>query len=299
MAARQFGAGFLFFLLLFPGCRSEPAANPSAAVETPAAESSSFFLSMPTERGLSFIGVSGIRSNPKETIRLALEDAARRVAVFYRVSGEFFAEINIGSGAFDYTNNVFTVLDYDEEGYKSFVDALQFNADTDSMETENTFFVRAAYPAALPAPVPYRPVYSGRNKKPDWVDTPPLYIGDYEVGIGYAGRHSSTADTCAASYKNAILSIIRNLNVTSRTGNLNYQAPGTFDYKTSSDNIMYARGSLINFYTLDTWIDPDTKAVWTLAIAQESGEYANEAVSKPEKPALEPEEPFPEPEIVE
>ena len=258
------------------------------------ADTAPFLLSAPTERGLSFIGVSGIRSDPKETIRLALEDAARRVALFHKVSGEFFSEINIGSGAFDYTNNVFTTLDYDEEGYKNFVDALQFNADTDSLETENAFFIRATYSAALPAPVSYRPVYNGSNKKPDWVDTPPLRIGDYEVGIGYAGRHSSTADTFFASYKNAAFSIIRNLNVTSRAGNLNYQASGTFDYKTSSDNIMYARSSLVNFYALDTWIDPNTKAVWTLAIAQKSGEYTNESVLETDESVPETDEPVPE-----
>jgi hypothetical protein len=267
LTVKQFGAEFLFFLLLLPGCKSAPVVDPSSAVERPA-EPSPFLLSMPTERGLSFIGVTGIRSDPKETIRLALEDAARRVAVFHKVSGEFFNEINIGSGAFDYTHNVYTTLDYDDEGYKDFVDVLQYNADTDSIEMENTFIIRVTYPAALPAPVPYHPVYSGRNKKPDWVDNPPLYIGVYEVGVGYAGRHSSTADTFNASYKNAVFSIIRNLNVTSQAGDLNYQAFGTFDYETSSDNILYARSSLVNFYALDTWIDPKSKAVWTLAIAR-------------------------------
>lgn len=274
---KQWGALCLFFPLLLSGCRTASAsvADQTFVIEIPVEEPPPLLLSMPTEQGLAFIGVAGIQSSPQETIRLALEDAARRVAVFYSVSGEFFTEINIGSGAFDYTHNIFTSLDYDEEGAKQFVDALQFNADTDSIEIENALIMRVTYQAALPIPVSYHPVYSGSARKPDWVDNPPLSIGDYEVGIGYAGRRSSTADTCFTSYTNAIFSIIRNINIKAGAGDLNYQAAGTFDYKTSSGNFIYAQGSLVNFYVLDTWIDPTTKAVWTLAIANKSESLYN------------------------
>jgi hypothetical protein len=254
-------------------CAGWPASKGASPSDTtPAAASSvqpSFFPSAPAGSGLVFIGAAGKRSNPKETLQFALEDAARRVTLFYEVTGEYAVENNIGSGAFDYTLNTHTSLYYNPEGAKQYVDALQFNADTDTLEIENTFFVRTTYPAALPVPVTYRPVYRGPDQKPDWVDNPPAKIEGYEVGVGYSARHASLADTYTNSCNNAIFSIIRNVNTVSRSSNLLHQnTGGLFGYKTSNDNITYSYGILTGFYVLDTWIDPHAKTVWTLAIAK-------------------------------
>lgn len=240
----------------------------TAPAEEPVVESS--FQTLPVNNSLVFLGIAGRRSNPNETIRFALEDAARRVAVYHKVSGEYLAETSVGSGAFDYSNNVRTALYYDREGAAQYVDSLTFDADTDVFETDNTCIIRAAYNAALPNPVNYRPVYTGDSKKPDWVDNPSLRIDGYEVGIGYAGRHSTLASTCLVSYDNAIFAIIRNLSVISRNVDIQFQGSGLFDYKTSNDHLIYAAGSLDFFYVLDTWIDPSNKSVWTLAIARKS-----------------------------
>jgi len=267
----------LFLLcLLFTTCAGVPASSSASA---PSAESSaalaealadsSFFSSASDKTDLVFIGVAGRRSDPKETLQFALEDAARRVALFYEVTGEYAVENNIGSGAFDYTHNTYTSLYYNKEGAKQYINALQFNADTDTLEIDNVFFIRTAYPAALPSSVRYRPVYRGPDKKPDWIDTFPAGIGDYEVGIGYAGRHSSLVDTYTNSCNNAIFAIIRNVNTASRSSNMLYTNTGSlFGYKTASDNVTYSYGILSGFYVLDTWIDPKTKTVWTLAIAK-------------------------------
>jgi hypothetical protein len=262
---------FLFFLLfsLFAACRGGPAGRVANTDEI-AEPGQPLLLSLPAGSGLVFIGISGRRSNPKETIELALEDAARRVAIFHGVSGEFAIENKIGSGAFDYINNVYTSLAYDEEGYKRYVEALHYDEDGDSLKTENALILRTSFQSALPEPVSYFPVYSGKNRKPEWVDNPPLQIGSYEVGIGFAGRHSSLADTFIVSYNNAIFSIIRNINALYRSQGVNYQGPGAFDYKTADENIVYASASLNYFYVLDTWIDPKNKSVWTLAIAKKT-----------------------------
>jgi hypothetical protein len=268
-------AGALFLLcLLFSACTSGPVSVPAPSsgliVETPPELlRSSFFSSASTRDGLVFIGVAGRRSNSKETLQLALEDAARRVTIFHEVSGEYAVESNTGSGAFDYAHNTYTALYYNEAGSTRYIDALEFNADTDTLEMENTFFVRTVYPAALPVPVRYRPSYSGPDQKPNWVDTPPLEIEGYEVGVGYSGRYASLADTYINSRNNAIFAIIRNVNSTLRSNNVLYQDTGRlFGYKTSSDNVTYSYGVLTGFYVLDTWLDPHAKTVWTLAIAK-------------------------------
>ena len=264
-------AGSLFFLcLLFSACAGGPATIPaSSSGHVAEAPSPSFFPSAPTRDGLVFIGVAGKRSNPGETLQLALEDAARRVAVFFEVTGEYAVENNIGSGAFDYTHNTYTALYYNKEESTKYIDVLEFNPDTDILETDNVFFVRTTYPAALPVPVKYRLSYSGPDQKPNWVDNPPLEIEDYEVGVGYSGRYASLADTYTHSRNNAIFAMIRNINTTSRSSALLYRnTGGLFGYKTSNDNIMYSYGILTGFYVLDTWIDPHAKTVWTLAIAK-------------------------------
>jgi hypothetical protein len=252
-------------LLLIMACGGGPAPRDVA----PVVDTRDFFLSVPTGTGLVFIGIAGKRSSPKETIDYALEDAARRVSAFNEVSGEYGVQNDIGSGTFDYTLNTYTQVHYDVEGSKQYIDALKYNADTDAIEMENTFFIRTTYPTTLFVPVIYRPKYSGKDNKPDWVDNPPLEIPGYEVGVGYSGRHSSMASTCTNSFHNAIFAIIRNVNTATRSSGIVYNSTGSlFGYKIANDNITYSYGTLAGFYVLDMWINPKDKSVWTLAIAK-------------------------------
>jgi hypothetical protein len=260
---------FLFSLVFFfSTCASEPA--PSRKTVT-AVFPTSFFNFIPIGNDLVFIGSAGIRSNPKETLRFALEDAAQKVAAFQRVYGEYALLNNIGSGLLDYVYDTYLFLTYDVEGSKQYVDALKFNADTDTIEMENTFFIRTTYPAVLAVPVSYRPTYGTADQKPDWVDNPPSEIAGYKVGVGYSGRYSSLADTCTNAFHNAVFAIIRNVNSTFHSEDFLYRSTGSlFGTKTTSDNTMYSYGILDGFYVLDMWINPKDKSVWTLAIAKKS-----------------------------
>jgi hypothetical protein len=223
---------------------------------------------MPSGDELVFIGAVGRRSSRADNLRLAIEDAAKRVAIFHSVYGEYALENNIGSGAFDYTNNVHAVMYFNEGGASQYIDALKYNADIDTIEIENVFFIRTTYPSALPYPVNYRPVYNSEGK-PDWIENPPYEINGYEVSVGFAGRHSSMADTYEVSRNNAIYAIIRNINSVFQSSGLLYLNSGNlFGYKTSNDNIVFSYGTLNGFYVLDTWIDKSAKTIWTLAIAR-------------------------------
>jgi len=231
-----------------------------------------FFSSLPSSGALVFIGVAEKRSDSKETLKFALENAAQRVAVFYHVSGEYAVENNIGSGAFDYSYRTRTRLFTDKEQSKKYVSALQYDVDTDTMEMENSFFIRTVYPSSLPNVVNFSPKYVGADRKPDWIDNPPIGIDGYEIGVGYSGRYSSMTDTFTNSWYNAIFAIIRGINSSARSSDLLYQSTGSlFGYKTSNDNMLYSFGALDCFYVLDTWIDPKSKSVWTLAVAKKSG----------------------------
>lgn len=228
-----------------------------------------YLSSFPTADGLVFIGVATKRSDPKETLLYALQDAARRVAAYHQISGEYLFENNVGSGAFDYTNNTTTTLTYDEKGAARYVDALKFDADTDTLEMENTFFIRTVYPASLPVPVRYSPTYSNKDNKPGWIENPPNNIEGYEVAVGFSGRYSSMYATLINAFNNSVFAIIRSINAYTRSSDMLYQETGSlFGYKTANNNAVYSYGTLNNFYILDTWIDPENKTVWTLAIAK-------------------------------
>lgn len=253
-------------LVYFTACAGVPAFSTASGNSETA-----FFNTSPSGNGLVFIGAAGRRSNPKDTLQYALEDAAKRVSMFHRVSGEYAMENNLGSGAFDYSHNTFTSLFYDEAGSHQYIDTFQFDVDSDTMEIDNTFFIRVVYPSSLSGSVNYRPVYSGQDNKPDWVTNPDFKINGYETGIGFSNRFSSIADTYANSSKNAVFAIIRNINTVSRSSDMLYQETGSlFGYKTTNDNITYSYGTLNGFYILDTWVDPRAKTIWTLAIARKS-----------------------------
>jgi hypothetical protein len=243
--------------------------GPSSLPQTSKAVSvSSFFSSMPSGNELVFIGAVGRRSNRADTLKLAIEDAAKRVAIFHGVYGEYAVEINVGSGAFDYTNNVYSAMYFNEGGSSQYIDSLKYNVSIDTIEIDNVFFIRTTYTSALPYPVNYRPTYN-REGKPDWIENPPHQINGYEVGVGFAGRHSSMADTYTVSRNNAIYAIIRNINSVLQSRDTLYLNSGNlFGYKTSNDNVISSYGTLNGFYVLDTWIDQTTKTIWTLAVAR-------------------------------
>jgi len=258
----------LLCLFVFSTCSNIPV---STSVPLANDYENPFFSSFPSNDGLVFIGVAGKRSNPKETLKLALEDAAQRVAVFYHVSGEYAVKNNIGSGAFDYSYKTRTKLFTDKEHSKQYVDALKYNADIDTIEIDNSFFIRTVYPSSLYKTVNYHANYNGKDRKPSWIDNPPNEIEGYEIGVGYSGRYSSIADTFTNSWYNAVFAIIREVNSSVKSSDLLYQNTGSlFGYKTSNDNRLYSFGALDGFFVLDTWIDPKEKSVWTLAIAKKS-----------------------------
>jgi len=254
--------------MLYMACASESRVSDVASID------SSFLFSAPKEGELVFLGVAGKRSSRKETLKYALEDAARRVVFFNQVSGEYVVESSIGSGIFSYSNNTITTLYYNEEAVAAYVDSLKYDAEnkSDTIQVEKTVFIRTTYPSTLPFPVTYRPTYSVKDKKPSWVDNPNVVIPGYEVGIGYSWRYSSQFKTWINSYNNAVFSIIRNINYSTRSEVELYQNTGSLfgNQKSTSKNASYSYGTLYGFYILDAWMDPETKAVWTLAIARKA-----------------------------
>ncbi|MDR2159724.1 MAG: LPP20 family lipoprotein [Treponema sp.] len=212
-------------------------------------------------------GVSGIRLNRDEAISLALEDAARQAAFFEQVEGWLIQRELIGPGFLDYRSDNVAEL-YFSQDYRNLVADLRFDPENDVFIYNQALFVRVRYPGADRGGISYLP--NRINGRPGWIDNPPAAISGYAAGVGYAGPRLFFKDAVIASYENAAFSIIKNTFTTLIADESQMWGPGAFDFSSTSSNQVAAKGVLRGFYILDTWADPRTMAVWTLAVAREA-----------------------------
>ena len=219
----------------------------------------------PGEGTLVFLGVAGIRNRRQESIDLALEDAARRIAIFREVEGEFLAWSNRGGRLLDYRAETSSSLHHDS-AYRDYLAVMEFDEKSGVFDSENAVFVRVRYPGSLE--LNYRPSPPGPGGKPSWIENPPDTIGSYMAGVGYAGRRNAHRDTVTASYENAIFSVIRDLSAVSWGQNIDYRGEGFLDIAFNVREGVSARARVNSFYVLETWTDPSDKSVWTLAVAK-------------------------------
>jgi hypothetical protein len=230
-----------------------------------------FWDALPFDNELVFHGAAGLLSNREESIRLALEDAARKLAIFLTVEGRFYSSTEIGAGFLDYRFDIQSVLNYDRE-YKNYVSALSFDPGRDVLQRGNAIFIRTRYRAPVPVFIPHVSLYLDEKEKPGWIDNPPLVEG-YMVGLGHADRRISPGDTVNLSFEDAVFSIIKNTSALVGGTAADYQGSGVLDFSSNVGSSMIAGAILKGFYVLNIWIDPHTQAVWTLAIAKEAVPY--------------------------
>jgi hypothetical protein len=237
----------------FSGCVSPPREIPVNNINTARTE-------------LVFYGVSGVLSSREAAVQLALEDAARKLAIYHSVEGRFTSNLNIGARFFDYKNETEASIDFDPD-YKRYVDNLIFDPKTDIHTDNNAVFVYARYVPPSPVQIDYPVSLSEGNAMPAWILNAPEIPG-YITGIGHAGRRGSHRDTVNSSYENAIYSILKNISTDIEGQTTDSQKTGGISYSATSSNAISASGTLKGFYVLDFWADPSTLAVWTLAVAK-------------------------------
>jgi hypothetical protein len=141
------------------------------------------------------------------------------------------------------------------------------------MEENGTIFVRTRYVPEIPFNIHY--AASQGNTKPSWIDQPPGEISDYITGIGYANPRSYYRDTITASYEAAIYAIIQNVSaaVISTFANSKDTLETFSSMEASTSNTVSASAALKGFYVLETWFDPASRGIWTLAIVREALAY--------------------------
>jgi hypothetical protein len=192
---------------------------------------------------------------------MAREDAARKAAMYHSTIVTLEDIQNIGSGFLEYYVSSTIQVEYDQQ-LESYMEKLSFDPDRDLVRNSaGVVFIRFSYPSVFPGSVNYR---FGKNAdgKPEWINQRPTEINGFMAGVGYSGRQSRLPDTVMKSCESAAASIASRVDTSISTRDISLQSQTGFEiYRKSTAN-------LHNFMVLEIWIDPDTQAVWTLAIAQ-------------------------------
>jgi hypothetical protein len=213
-----------------------------------------------------FTGVaSGNYLSKDRAVELALRDAARQVSFFHGVE----AVIRTAE-TYDPQFRVSRIgetreLVYDTD-YEKLIPLLEFDPERDVYEEHGTLFVRTAYtgtagmthnggsPRAAGTGIPVRPA---------WVGNPPAEYGGFPCATGVAASRLHHKDTVTASYEDAVFALVKNsLAQVYASGQMS-------DRAMLGASLTLVRGAVKGFRILETWRDPESGAVWTLAAARE------------------------------
>ncbi|MCL1993922.1 MAG: LPP20 family lipoprotein [Spirochaetes bacterium] len=218
-----------------------------------------FWITTPGAGDLTIVGVSGPQLWASRVTDNAREHAARNASMFHRVEARFFVRQAVGASIFHFENFSEYTITYDRN-LEPFMERLSHDPDRDVLRAGNATGIRFSYPASLPAPVSFS---TARNPdgSPSWTTMPPVISG-YLVGVGHAGRRLRVGDAFASSTNAAIASIVSQIWISS-TGR--YVQVNSM---VATVHTQERRGSITNFFVLETWVDPVSQSVWTLAIAR-------------------------------
>ncbi|MDR1100502.1 MAG: hypothetical protein LBL28_08490 [Treponema sp.] len=220
---------------------------------------SGHWITMPSNTGVTLMGIAGRRSNRKEAIAEALADAARRAALYHGVRGESASVLNQGSGNLDY----FSDFDYRLNllhNTEEYINALVFDQEKDVLEKNGAVFVRVQYPGVSGFPAYNSVIEDGT---PDWVKNYGAEIPGFLTAVSFSKNRGSPQRTYQASYESAIVSLLPQLST--RMANEVIDVGGG----TLSQNYTVSSGTLEGVIILETWVDKKTGAIWTLLVARQ------------------------------
>ena len=221
----------------------------------------SHIITLPEQGNLIILGVAGRQSTRERELNIAKEDAARKASMYHRVYGNLIEWHYIGPGFFDYDMDSSNWLEYDEE-LEVYMDRLRFDPDKDLTRDHNgVTYIRFTYPANFPGNIAY---WIGKNPdgSPEWTTRPPDSINGFITGVGRSGRQERFSNTVRRSYEAAVISIVSKVSTSMETSDTSIQR------QTESQIRRQSSATLSNFLVLEIWVDPQTGAVWTLAIAR-------------------------------
>jgi hypothetical protein len=218
------------------------------------------WITSPTSNELVIVGVSGRQTKKEAEIQLAREDAARKVSMYFGVSAEVESSQYTGVGFFEVAVDTTVTVEYDQQ-IERYLDKLVFDPERDVFTMNNAVYVRFTYPASFPGNISYQ-FDRNPNGSPRWTTSPPHEISGFPVGIGFVRRQERLRDAVMKSYEAAVASIVSNMSSSMTSGET------VTSNQSTSFVLQQSKGKLTSFLVLETWIDPVSEAVWTLAVAR-------------------------------
>ncbi|MDR1903770.1 MAG: LPP20 family lipoprotein [Treponema sp.] len=213
---------------------------------------------------LVVIGVSGRQRRRHEEIESALEDAARKVALYHGLKGKVVTVHKAGADFFDFYLNIDVRIDpAGGSGYDIYKNELKYDGENDVIRTNSAVFVRFTYPVSRLNPARYDSGLTGG--KPAWLHNPPEISG-YITGVGFAKNQRWIKETIEKSCESAITALLARTSATIKMRDADLAANGASSANTEITEII--EGELTDFQILEIWIEPKTSSVWTLAVAK-------------------------------
>jgi hypothetical protein len=207
------------------------------------------------------IGAAARRTDRGEAVNFALEDAARKAAMFGLVTGDISRQEVRQSSFLGYHSEVSGGIAIAQD-WSALAGSFEWDPETDVLEHDNSVFVRVRHPGIAGHSIAFAPPPS--SGQPSWTTSPPVFPG-YYTGVGhsppYAGLHDAVRNSC----DNAVFSIAETISwgatvSEESVSGAGFTSTGVFDSRSRAD--------LQGFYILDIWIDPATREVWTLGVAK-------------------------------
>jgi len=221
---------------------------------------SGYWIARSSNNKLTIIGVSNIMTRRDREIASAKEDAARKVAMFYGIRTNIQTINRTGANFFDYIldSNIEIIP---ETNYEIYIDQLTFDPQNDVLITGEAVFVRFQHDTKIPD-IDYR--VRMINNRPSWLRTADLLeFNGYVTAVGFAQKQRRLKDTISKSIEDAVVRIIEGLSTTVTAIEISETGRG-------SSNFIHTKseGRLNDFRVIDFWIEPETRFVYTLAVAK-------------------------------
>jgi hypothetical protein len=166
-----------------------------------------------------------------------------------------------GPGFLDVAFDTRINVEYDER-IERYIDKLAFDPERDVYDRGNAVYVRFTYPESFSGNISYRRFDENPNGSPKWTTSPPNEISGFPAGIGVARRQQMFRDSIMKSFESAAASLVSNMSASVSTGDISTSTAS------ATSTRQHSSGRLTHFLILETWIDPVSEAVWTLAVAR-------------------------------
>jgi hypothetical protein len=221
------------------------------------------WIAKPSNNTLTIIGVSNPMVRRQDEIDAAKEDAARKAAMYFGIHGRIESLNSTGANFFDYLYDSDLEITYDTD-FEKYKNQLVFDQQNDVLVTHEGIFVRFQYMTAI-TEIDYSAGIT--NGRPDWIKNSerPEFEG-YITAVGFSKNQRRLKDTIFKSTENAIVRMIESLSTTVNTKETS--APGR---GASSLIHSVSEGELYGFRVIEFWIEPETRYVYTLAVAKAGG----------------------------